>query len=108
MIFPTVSGVGIRIATSGRRRRGSVIASVGSEPITLSRRAPRNTDRTLLNRVVIVPGASPATVIVLTHASMCERRMARISRSANGTEPAASPIALTVVGAHTWRAAHCR
>ena len=51
---PTCSTVGIRIAASTLRLRGSATPSVGSAAITRSATAAWNTDRTTTNRVLIV------------------------------------------------------
>jgi hypothetical protein len=80
--------------------------SVGSEPITLSFTAARNTDLTLTYRVLILPGASPAAFICLIQLSTSERRTCFMGFPANGTDPAASDIARTVPSAQTWRADH--
>lgn len=93
--------MGIDIAASGRRPRGRRTPSVGSEPITLSFTAARNTDLTLTYRVLIVSGASPAACMLLIHDSTSERRTCFIGLPANGTERAASDIASTVPGAQT-------
>lgn len=72
----TTSGVGMVIAASRLCRRGSRTEVVGSVAIIPSRTAARKTERTLTNRVLIVPGASArdrswvGTVIDLTHDSM--------------------------------------
>ncbi len=52
------AGWGSCSASARLRCRGSRTPSVGSTPITRSRTAARNTDRTLTNRVLTVPGAS--------------------------------------------------
>jgi len=75
--------------------------SDGSWGISRSRTAARNTERTLLNRVLIVPAARLATTIDLTHCSTFDRLMRPNGRLANGTDPAARFIALTVVDSHT-------
>ncbi len=100
MSCPTSCGVGIDMATSARRLRGRRTPSVGSEPITLSFTAARNTDLTLTYRVLIVPGASPAACMLLIQASTSERRTCFIGLLPNGTERAASDMASTVPGAH--------
>ena len=89
------------MAASARRCLGSVIPSDGSSAMILSRWAARNTDRTLLNLVPTVPGASPAVFIFFTHASMWDRRIAFIGMSANVVDPTASFIASTVPRTHT-------
>jgi hypothetical protein len=58
---PTSSGVTSRIAAAVRRVRGSVTPSLGSEGMTLSRTAARKAARTLLNRVLMVPGVHDFT-----------------------------------------------
>jgi hypothetical protein len=103
--FPTCSVVGIVIAAAERRARGSATPSVGSLGITRSRTAPRRTARTLLTRVLIVPGASPRASIDLTHASTCDRRRLRSGTSAN-VVAAARSITRRVPEAHTCRADH--
>jgi hypothetical protein len=94
------------MAMSARRPRGSRTLSVGSEPITLSFTAARNTDLTLTYRVLIVPGASPEACMDLIQASTSERRTTFIGLLPNGTERAASDMASTVPGAQTCRVDH--
>ncbi len=106
MSCPTASGVGIDMATSARRPRGRRTPSVGSEPITRSFTAARNTDLTLTYRVLIVPGARPVAFICLIQVSTSERRTGFMGVPANGTDLAASDIASTLPGAQTWRADH--
>ena len=87
------------------RARGSATPSAGSDTITRSRTAGRSTARTLPYLVLIVPGASPADCMALTHCSTWERRSARSGTSANVTDPAASRTPVSVPDCHTWRRA---
>ena len=59
----------------------------GSDAISLSATAARNTDRMMTCLVLMVVGAS-VVLIVFTQDSMWERLIDRSGRSANGTEPA--------------------
>lgn len=60
----------------------------GSAVMTRSVTAARKTERTTMNLVLMVVGASRA-LWSLTHSSMCERRIDRRGMSANGTEAVA-------------------
>lgn len=97
----TCSCVGSRMAASRRRWRGMATPSDGSWGINRSRTAARNTERTSLNRVLIVPAARSATTVALTHCSTFDRLMRPSGRLANGTDLAARFIALTVLDSHT-------
>ena len=55
-------------------------------------------------RVLIVPGARLAEVIVLTHVSMCERRIRPIGTSPKVACRTARFMASVVVDSHTCRA----
>jgi hypothetical protein len=70
-----------------------------------SRTAARSTARTFPYRVRIVPGASRADCMALTHCSMWERRSARSGTSANVTDAAARRTAASVLLCQTWRRA---
>ena len=106
----TTSGVGISIAASRRRSRGSRTWMVGSTAIMPSRTAALNTVRTLTNRVLMVPGArgrerlGVGTVIDFTHASTWLGRISRRSTSANVVDRAAKVIAWRVLSVHNWSA----
>jgi hypothetical protein len=56
--------------------------------------------------VCTVPGARPRLTMLLTQCSTCERRRDRIRTSAKVVDRAARLIAVSVPGAHTWRADH--
>lgn len=71
--------------------------------IRRSRTAARNTERTLLKRVLMVPGASFDMVIDFTHSSTWARWICRSGEPPKGTDLAARSIALTVVASHTCR-----
>ena len=107
-ISRTTSGVGIAMAASRLRSRGSRTWTVGSTAIMPSRTAARNTERTLTNRVLIVPGASGrgrlavATVIDFTHASTWLGRIRRRSTSVKVVDRAASDIAFRVPSVQSW------
>jgi len=104
---PTCSTVGSCIDDSARRVLGRSTPIAGSDGIMRSRTAARSTARTLLNRVLIVPGASPRSIIDLTHDSTCEARKDDIRTRPNVTDSAARFIASVVPGAQALRAAHC-
>jgi len=84
----TTSGVGMVIAASRFRSRGSRTWAVGSVAIIPSRTAARKTERTLTKRVLIVPGVSGrgravvGTVMDFTHASTWLGRTSRRSTAA--------------------------
>jgi hypothetical protein len=73
-----------------------------------SRTAPRSTARTLLVRVRIVPGLSPASAMISTHCSRCDRRSRFIGTSPKVTVLADRSMAFSVVDSHTCRVAHSR
>lgn len=108
----TTSGVGMVIAASRFRSRGSRTWAVGSVAIIPSRTAARKTERTLTKRVLIVPGASGrgraevGTVMDFTHASTWLGRTSRRSTSAKVVERAASDIAFRVPSVKSWSRSH--
>lgn len=61
--------------------------------------APK-TERTITNLVLTIEGAHRAETS-LTHASMCERRMALNGRSPNGTDPTARSALARVDGSQS-------
>lgn len=82
-----------RIAASARRRRGSVMFSVGSAPRTLSRVAARNTARTFMNRVLIVDGCNGRFCMAFTHDSTFDGRRS----------PSAKLLNVTLFAARRWK-----
>lgn len=94
------------MACSAFRARGSVTRSAGSTASNRSCRAPRNTDRTLLNRVFMVPAASPRSAMPFTHASTWDRLTFRSSTSAKVHDRIARLIAFDVPAARSCRCDH--
>ena len=97
-------------ASARSRWRGRRTPSVGSVAISRSRTAARNTERTLTNRVLTVPGASGprvcvVTVIDFTQVSTWVVRILRSSIDRNDVPRTASDIATCVLEVHTCRAA---
>ena len=108
----TTSGVGISMAASRLRSRGSRTWAVGSVAIIPSRMAARKIERTLTNLVLMVPGASGrdrtavGTVIDFTQASTWLGRTRRRSTSAKVVERAARDMAFRVPSVQSWSPSH--
>ncbi|WP_242530391.1 hypothetical protein [Nocardioides aromaticivorans] len=96
----------MRIAASARRRRGRTTPAHGSAVMTRSVTAARNTERTMMNLVLIVVGAS-RVLRSFTHSSTWDRRTDRRGRSPKGTELVARSALIRVDATHSWRADHC-